>query len=117
MLAVSPFIPAENDRVALAVLDMQNGFSSLRGDEEASAARVDSALRLLAEFPAWAIEKACMAIRRDGVYREVRGSMRFDRQWPPTDSELVDAVRRELRLYRDPYDRCVALLTATVEEG
>lgn len=115
--ALAPFGADETDLVAVAILDMFGGFTSMRGGEDDAAARVDSMLRLLDDQPAWAIQKACMAIRRNGVWRRDRnGEFKFDRQWPPSESELVDAVRKEAALYRDTHDRCVALLTATVEE-
>jgi hypothetical protein len=109
---VAPFLAGQqSDRVALALLDMYGAYTSMRGGEDEAAARVDAVLRLLEEWPAWAIIKACNAIRRNGVWRNGK----FDRQWPPSEPELVDAVRKEAALYRDTYDRCVALLTATVE--
>lgn len=113
--ALAPYADSVVDEVVEALLDMYGGFTSMRGGEDSAAARVDSAARLLVDFPAWAIQKACASIRRDGVWRVENGEGRFDRRWPPNDSEIVDAVRKEERLYRDTYDRCEALLTATVE--
>lgn len=110
--ALAPFADSTVDVVVEALLDMYGGFTSMRGGEEDAAARVDSAARLLAEFPAWAIQEACMSIRRNGVWRDGK----FDRRWPPNDPEIVLAVKQEMRLYRETYDRCIALLTATVEE-
>ena len=111
--AVEPYRDSERDRVALALLDMYGGYPSMgsRGDPSA-AGRVDSAARVLAEFPAWAIEKACQKIHMNGVWRD--GA--FDRKWPPSDSELVEAVRTEARIYTDTYRSVVALLAATVDE-
>lgn len=112
-LALAPFGEADADRVALAILDMQNGFGNR--DEETAAARVDSTMRLLSGFPAWAIEKACMSIRLNGVWRDVGGAKKYDKRFPPNEPELVDAVKSEAKLYGDTHDRCVALLTAPVE--
>lgn len=109
--ALAPLRPEQRDSAALAVLEMFNGYTSMRGTEEEAGARVDAALNLLSDQPLWAIEKACMSIRRRGVWR--KGA--FDRQWPPSEPELADAVREEAKLYRETHDRCVALLTATVE--
>lgn len=110
--ALMPFSDKAVDPVVEALLDMYGGYRNMRGGEDDAAARVDAAARLLAEFPAWAIQKACMAIRRNGVWREGK----FDRVWPPNDAEIIAAVKDEMRLYQDTFDRCVALLTATVEE-
>jgi hypothetical protein len=49
----------------------------------------------------------------NGVWRDGK----FDRQWPPNDSEIVDAVRKEVRIYGDQHRSAVALLGATVECG
>lgn len=109
---------SDGDRVALSLVEMYGGFPSMRGGEDDATGRVDAAMNILAEWPAWAIQKACAAIRRNGVWRRDRnGDFKFDRQWPPSEAELVDAVRKEAALYRDTYDRCVALLTATVEDS
>jgi hypothetical protein len=109
---IAPFSPQQADLVALALLDMYGGFTSMRGGEEDAAARVDSALRLLAPFPAWAIQAACASIRTNGVWRDGK----FDRRWPPNDPEIVLAVREEMLLYRDVHDRAAKILAATVEE-
>jgi hypothetical protein len=111
--AVEPYRDSERDRVALALLDMYGGYPTMgsRGDP-AAAGRVDSAARVLAEFPAWAIERACQKIHVNGVWRD--GA--FDRRWPPSDSELVEAVRIEARVYTYPYRNVMALLEAAVED-
>jgi hypothetical protein len=110
--AVAGYDRSELDRIALAVGDMYSGYPSLgsRGDQSV-AGRIDALRRVLAEFPCWAIEKACQSIQTNGVWRE--GA--FDRKWPPTDAEIVDAVRTEARLYTDSYQSAVALLAAEVE--
>ena len=79
--ALLPFSDKAVDHVVEALLDMYGGYRNMRGGEDDAAARVDAAARLLAEFPAWAIQKACFSIRRHGVWREGK----FDRQWPPND--------------------------------
>lgn len=101
----------EANRVALAVMDMLGSFRSMRQVEEAAVAQVDAIQRLLAPFPAWAIENACRSIQQDGVWRN--GA--FDRQWPPNDSEIIAKVRDNLRLYNDQYRSAVALLEAEVD--
>lgn len=112
-LAVAPYHPSERDRVAVALLRMFGSYTSMRQDEEAAAAKIDSAANVLVDFPAWAIEKACAAIHRNGVWR----GDKFDRQWPPNDSEIIEAVRDARRLIGDQYDSAVAILNAKVEPG
>jgi len=111
--AVAPYHPSELDHVALALLDMYGGFTSMRQGEEDAAARVASIGRLLADYPGWAIKKACIAIRTNGVWREGK----FDRRWPPNDSEIIAEVRGHVRMYADQHRNAVALLSATVEDA
>lgn len=111
--AVEPHGERDADRVALALTDMFGGFPSMRArDDGAVVARIDSARRVLVTFPAWAIEAACTMIQSDGVWRDEK----FDRQWPPSDAEIVSSVREKLRMYSDRHRSAVALLEATVEE-
>lgn len=112
-IALEPFHPQEKDHIALALSDMFGGFTSMRQGDEDAAARLDSVIRLLSEFPAWAISKACRDIQMNGVYRDKR----FDKRWPPNDAEIVDEVRRALRLYGDQHRIVGDLLEATVEKS
>jgi len=101
----------ERDCVALAVADMFGSFRSARHVNEDAVGVIDSACRLLRDFPLWAIRKACDSIQQNGVWRN--GA--FDRQWPPSDPELIAEVRDKLRLYGDQYRSAVELLAAEVE--
>lgn len=90
---------------------MLGSFRSMAGQsDEQVAATIDSIRRLLEPFPYWAIEKACTSIQINGVMRDGR----YDRKWPPNDSEIVAEVREKLRLYRDQFDSAEALLNAQV---
>jgi hypothetical protein len=109
---LAPYASHQTDAVVLELLEMYSGFTSMRGGEEDAAARVDAAARLLKEFPAWAILKACASIRRNGVWRD--GT--YDRRWPPSDPEIVGAVLDEMIYYRDVHARAEKILAATVEE-
>jgi hypothetical protein len=102
---------SEVDEVALALTDMFGGFPSMRQNGEEAAARTDSIRRILTSFPEWAITKVCTSIQTNGVWRDGK----FDRQWAPSDSEIVAAVRAEVRLYADQHRSAVALLSAEVE--
>lgn len=110
--AVAPYPKTDRDRVLIAIADMFGSYTSMRQVGDDAMAKVDAVARALAEFPAWAIEKACAAIQRNGVWRETR----FDRQWPPNDSEIIEAVRVARCLIGDQHDGAVALLNATVEK-
>jgi hypothetical protein len=112
--AMEPYSDRDVNRVALALTDMFGGFPSMRTRDDAGVlARIDGVRRVLAEFPTWAIEKACGYIQANGVWRD--GA--FDRQWPPSDAEIVAVVRDKLRLYADQHKSAVELLAATVEEA
>lgn len=103
----------ETNRVMLALADMFSAFRSMRQTGEDAVAIVQSTSRSLEDFPAWAIEKACKSIQQNGVWREGK----FDRNWPPSDPEIVDAVRKEFKLYADSHRSAVMLLAASVEEA
>jgi hypothetical protein len=109
---VSGYHDSELDEVALALTYMFASFRSMRQTGPETVAQVDSSRRILAEFPCWAIEKACRSIQANGVWRD--GA--FDRQWPPSDAEIVATVRQETRLYGDTHRTMIALLEATVEK-
>jgi hypothetical protein len=102
----------EGNAVALAIADMLSAFRSMRQLDHGAIAQIDSIKRVLSTFPLWAIEKACLWIQQNGVWRDGK----FDRQWPPNDAEIVEEVRQKLRLYSDQYRSAVELLEASVEE-
>lgn len=110
--AVSGYPDRDGDRVALALADMFGSFPSMRHSGDEVVARIDGARRVMKEFPAWAIEKACEEIQSRGVFRDGK----YDKQWPPSDAEIADVVREKKRLYGDSHASAVALLAATVEE-
>lgn len=109
---VQPFSgEADKTKVQIALADMFASFRSMRQTGDEAMAVLESVARSLAPFPRWAIEKACLAVQTNGVWR--KGA--FDTQWPPNDSEIVKEVRDQLRLYGDTYRSAVDLLTAEVE--
>lgn len=117
---VGAYHEQEQDDVALALVDMLGGFSSMQSQSPESAAARTEAIAILLrreEMPKWAIEKACSKIRSRGYVRTGEGGKTFtERHWPPSDPELVEMVRVERALYRDAYDGAGKLLAATVEE-
>jgi hypothetical protein len=110
--AVEPFLPAEGDRVVVALASMFGGYPSLRMTDEDAVGRLDSAKRMLEPYPAWAIETACQAIQENGVYR----GGKYDRQWSPSDPEIIAAVREKVRFFKKQHDNVTGLLTAKVED-
>lgn len=110
--ALTPFGHREAPHVALALTDMFSGFTSMRQSGDEAGARVESVIRLLTPYPAWAIQKACISIRTNGVWRDDK----FDRRWPPNDPEIVEMVRKETEYYESIERSSIALLLAKVEE-
>lgn len=110
---VAPYGVRERDEVVLALSDMYGGYTSMRQGDEAAVARLDSVLRLLSGFPAWAIVKACRGIQMNGVWREGK----LDKRWPPNDPEIIHAVQFETQLYAGQHKSACDLLGATVEEA
>ena len=108
---LTSYHPSEGDDVALSLLDMFGSFPSMRQGAREAAARVNAARRLLVPYPAWAIVKASQGIQATGVFR----GESYDRQWPPSDAELIAAVQHEMRLYVTQYRSAIALLEASHE--
>lgn len=103
--------PSQFNSAKASIADMFGSFRSMRQTGAEALSILEGTFRLLRDQPAWAVEKACLSIQRNGVLRN--GS--FDRQWPPNDSEIVDAVSKEVRLYGETHRSAVALLEAFVE--
>lgn len=116
---LAPFArPTQDDDVAIALAEMFNGFPSLRGDAGSAAmARVNAAMEVLAEFPLWAIETACMRIRQRGyeVPDHDRGGVKVERHWPPSEAELHRAVAQLVEPRANRMRNARLLLAAPVE--
>lgn len=113
---MEPFHDAENDMVALSLIEMFSSFSGAR-DETDVAGRVELLIqRRLAEFPEWAITRACNRMGMRGYTRREQGKPDWiERHWPPSDPEIVLVVEEELRTYKRRHDDAVELLAAEVE--
>lgn len=106
----------DGDRVALAISDMFGGFRSMREQGEDVVGRIDSAMRVMNGYPAWAIEQGCLAIQRAGYEVTDRDGRRImERHWPPSDPEICQIVERIVRMRRDALVSAEALLAAPVE--
>jgi hypothetical protein len=108
---IVPVQPSQVDSVKIALADMFGSIRSMRQTGADAIAILEGAYRALSEFPAWAIEKTCLSIQQNGVWRDGK----FDRRWPPNDAEIVAEVRDKVRLYGDAHRSAVALLEAAVE--
>jgi hypothetical protein len=85
--------PSDDDDVTIALAEMFNGFPSMRNESgQAALARVNAAMELLAQFPAWAIVAGCAQIRRKGYEVAERDGVRVERHWPPGEPELYRVV-------------------------
>ncbi|MDE2103580.1 MAG: hypothetical protein KGL39_40445 [Patescibacteria group bacterium] len=110
-----PYGQNEQDLVAEAIGDMYAGFPGMRATGAEAVAKVDSMMRLLAEFPLWAIKRSCERIRTDGYEVTDRDGTRRERHWPPADAEVVAEVRREVKLRAEAFASARALLSAEVD--
>jgi hypothetical protein len=98
-----PFSVDEDRMVRSAIGGLLAGFRSLREyDREAAAAQLDVTAVVLAEFPAWAIVKACLGLARQ------------KRAFVPNDGEIFEAVAEQVRLFRRSLENCLGLLGAEV---
>lgn len=108
---LAPYHSSEVDAITVAIAETLGSYRSMRQTGSDALAMVESLLRSLAPYPAWAIVNACSDIKENGVFRDGK----FDRRWAPNDADIVDAVRREINLYADQRRNAAALLEATVE--
>jgi hypothetical protein len=108
-----PMHKSEQAAVVLALSDMFGSFPSMRSDGENAAGRLEAGLRVLAEYPGWAIQEASRKIQLHGVWREGK----FDRHWPPSDAEIAQHVRAEYWMFRDTFESATKLLEASVEDA
>lgn len=106
--------PADDDRVAAAISAMFGSYRSMRQQGADAIALVDSTMRALAQFPAWAIEAGCLSIQTDGYEVERDGECHRERHWPPSDAEVVVVVRRLVKARRDALENAERLLAAPV---
>jgi hypothetical protein len=102
----------DHDRKMIALAEMYDSFTSMRQTvDESALARVTAAATLLADFPSWAVEGACLSIRRSGY--EVDG--RIEQKFAPSDAQIVVEVEKFLAMRRRAAKNARALLEAAVE--
>jgi hypothetical protein len=117
--AVAPYArPADEDRVADALLALLDSYSAQRLTKEEAMARVDGAMEVLADLPAWSIEEACLRIRRNGyMVIDAKGRARLEQTFTPNDSQIHSVAEDLVKARRDARDSALALLAAPVEES
>lgn len=112
---LAPYRPEETDDVALALSDMLGGMKGERQSAADVVAKIDSLRRLLQPFPAWAIAATCRRIRTEGYDVRDRDGTRREKHWSPADGELVDEVKKTVRMYAEALASARALLDAEVD--
>jgi hypothetical protein len=108
----APFTPDERDLVVGILSQTLGGFRSLRHeDDESVVASLAGLLGVLALYPLWAIEDACLAIASGEA---VLDGKKLSRSYPPNDAELCALVKATLKPYLEGLQNARALLAATV---
>lgn len=99
---------AKDTNVVRAVLHgMLGGFRSLRQQDDNAEMSVNVLLCVLREFPAWAIEEACIRI--------ATGQTDLNERWPPSDAQIHDLVASIAAPYQKLLEQADALLSAPVD--
>ncbi len=114
--ALAPFRrPQEDERVQTAIDGLFASYSSVRLSGEAYLARIHSFVMTLEDMPAWAIEQACVTIRKRG-YEVIEGDKRrIEQGWAPSEAQLHAAVESVVSQRRNALVSAKALLAAPVE--
>jgi hypothetical protein len=107
---LEPFLPQQRDRIRAPLHAMLGGFRSLRESGEDAETAVEVLLAVLRDFPAWAIEEACIRIAR----RDIEIDPPLDRRWAPSDSQIYAAVSAIVQPFRKALTTAQALLDAPV---
>lgn len=108
-LALRPY-DDDFDRLGLEAVvgAMLSGFRSMRQEGEDAEATVTITLAVLREFPAWAIQRACITLSR--------GEMRSEVRFAPNDAEIADSCRRLVSIYHSALENAQSLLAAVPAE-
>lgn len=105
-IATSAYEEAETASVEASIGAMLGGFRSMRQQGENVVRIIEITRAVLREFPAWAINRACLKIARHET--------KHDPRFAPNDAELADQVRAVLKPYREALDAARALLGSAV---
>jgi hypothetical protein len=107
--ALRPHGDADRARVESALAAMLGGFRSMRQTGEDAETVVTVLRAVLREFPAWAVERACLRIAR----REAG----LDARWAPNDAQVAEICRGVVAEYREALENAEGLLLAVVAKG
>jgi hypothetical protein len=108
-----PYAGGDRDGIKASLLAMFSGFRSLRQEGEDIIATAEITCIVLRDFPAWAIEQACLRIaRHESGIEEIDSSPK----WAPSDVLVYDAVKAVVVPYRKALDSAQSLLSAPVEQ-
>jgi hypothetical protein len=102
----------ERDQVRGALHAMLGGFRSLRERDDNAETSVEVLLAVLRDFPAWAVEEACLRIAQQRT--EIDPPL--DPRWPPNDGQVHALVAAVVAPYRQNLTTASALLAAPVEQ-
>ena len=106
-LALKPYGEDQQATVEMNLGAMFNGFRAMRQQDEDVDATLAIAAGVLRDFPAWAVERACLKIARHEVG--------LDARYAPNDGQIADVVRELLRPYRQAFEQASGLLSGSVE--
>lgn len=107
---LEPFLPQQRDRIRAPLHAMLGGFRSLRESGQDAETAVEVLLAVLRDFPAWAIEEACIRIARHDIDIDPP----LDRRWAPSDSQIYAVVTAIVQPFRKALATAQALLDAPV---
>lgn len=105
--ALVAYPPLDEHRVIAAISSMLGGYRSMRHQDGDAVAILDGTRRVLAEFPAWAIERGCLMIQQ--------GVTVLDRRYAPNDAEIYAVVLDVVKPYRDALRTVAGVLAAPIE--
>jgi hypothetical protein len=104
---LAPYAASERSAVKAGLLGMFSGFRNMRLLGADLEATVEILLRVLREFPLWAIRRGCLRI--------AQCKAGLDGKWPPNDAEVYAVVAEEVRFYRAILASVEALLDTPIE--
>ena len=103
--ALAPHSEDDRERINSALTAMFAGFRQMRQSGDDMEATITITRAVLRDFPPWAIEQACLKIAR----HEIAG---LDPCWPPSDAQIVEAVKATVKLRKQALDDARLVLSA-----